>query len=75
MGLFNFKQKAEIKRLEPTLIELGYIKRMNKSFGYRKQTTPNGYIEYSILPVRAAAMYVSRRTIAASLTFSHVYHR
>ena len=48
MGLFNFKQKAEIKRLEPTLIELGYIKRMNKSFGYRKQTTPNGYIEYSI---------------------------
>lgn len=48
MCLFNKKQKREIQRLEPTLIELGYTKRMNKSFGYRIASTANGYIELSI---------------------------
>ena len=48
MGLFNFKQNKEIKRLEPTLIELGYTKRLNKSFGYRIEATNQGHIEFSI---------------------------
>lgn len=48
MGLFNFKQKREIQRLEPTLTELGYIKRLNKSFGYQIEATNQGHIELSI---------------------------
>ena len=48
MCLFNKKQKREIQRLEPTLAELGYTKRINKSFGYRIEATLSGHIELSI---------------------------
>ena len=59
MGLFNFKQKAEIKRLEPALIELGYKKGAFKRFAFKAENTQQGYIEYSI--------YISKHTLSLSL--------
>lgn len=59
MGLFNFKQKAEIKRLKPTLLELGYQKNAFGRFQFKVEDTKDGYIELSV--------YIKKNTLSLSL--------